>query len=212
MSKFFVFILTILSNLALCQFREGSLLVGATYHYVEFEGYSPKHAIGINGEFMMSNRFGVELSLAGGQGYFNYGIASVMAPPVILISYLTRNLDEGSFGSFIGLLLFIPALLEQTNFHIPIRDNLQLIPYISIYKFKYIYDTNPVNKYHYFCSGAIGTKLSLITKNNWCISANCEISRLYRASEYSGQLDNPASNDGYQVSFNIGYIFKDIRK
>jgi len=208
MSKYFVFILLTLSCHAVGQLRQGNIFLGMNYHYVDFEDFSPKHAIGINGEIMMSNRFGVELSLAAGNGYFNYGIASLIAPPVILLGRLERKMGSQGGAELIGLFLIIPALLEQTNFHIPISDNLQLIPFISIYKFKYLYDNNPLNKYHYFCSGSIGTKLSLMTKSDWCISANYEYSRLYRGSEFQGQLDNSARNNGYQFTINIGYIFK----
>jgi hypothetical protein len=209
MTRLFIAIFLVLSIQSFGQRHRDKPSLGVGYQHVNFEKFAVKHAIGINWEVMMNKRIGVELSLAGGDGYFDYGIASCFAPPLILMERLTRKKDgnyetNGTIGIFI-IFLTIPAILEQTNFHIRITDNIHIIPFISVYKFKYLNDRNPGNPYQYFSSGSIGTRFSLITRKRWSVSANYRLLRLYRGSEFLGELDHSVNKVGHEWGLNVGF-------
>ncbi len=207
MFKFLLFLLLLKSTLMCAQIKGADIVLGVTFDYLDYKEFSPKSAIGINGEIMLSKHFGVELSLSGSQDYFSYGIASLVTPVVVLLAYSTRKIDNGNGAAFMALLLIIPAFLEQTNFYIPINANIQLIPYISVYKFKYLYNNNIVLNYDRYASAAVGTKLRLMTKKGWHLSANFELRNLYSGIDDRGF--NSTNLYGHQVGISFGYIFKD---
>lgn len=196
MLRYFLLLLGfVTSTLGFSQFKEDDKSLALTYDYVDFKGFAPKNAIGLTGEYMLGDHLGIEFSMAGGKDYFHFGTGALFAPLALLLS--NANTDD-SGGGLLLLLLGIASLFEHTNYHIPLSPQFELVPYVSVLRFRYIYEgIQPYNE-DVFASWSIGTKLSLITKKNWFINATVEGSQLY----YSGRPK------GIQAGIHIGHIFK----
>jgi len=178
-----------------------------TYHHVDFDGFTPKHAVGVYSELMWNKWVGVELSLGGGKNYFNYGVGSVLLPPMLYLISKINESNKAGVGMII-LFLAVPSFLEQTNFHVALAPKIEIVAYISLLKLKYLYDKDYT--YHnlhlmHFISQSLGLKLSFKTKKNWCISSNFEINRLIRGSDIQGQLNQHINIPGFQLGIAIGH-------
>ncbi|MBL7856719.1 MAG: hypothetical protein JNM57_03445 [Cyclobacteriaceae bacterium] len=181
------------------QLKEDDKSLALTYDYVDFKAFSPKSAIGLTGEYMLGDHFGIEFSVAGGKDYLHFGTGALFAPLALLLSNANT---EDSGGGLLILLLGIASLFEHTNYHIPLSEKVELVPYVSLLRFRYIYEEIQPHDVDIFASWSIGTKLSLITKKNWFINATVEGSQLY----YSGRPK------GIQAGIHIGRIFKSKRE
>ena len=189
-------LLLFVSSKGIGQFKFGDQLLGATIDYIDFQGFSPKTAFGISGEYMLGKHVGIEASIAAGKDYLHFGPALFMVPLTLLLSKTKE--DENKDKELLIFLATGLSFFEQTNYHIHLSSNFELIPFLSILRFRYIYDEYHQHNDDSFVSWSIGTKLSLLTKNNWYINASIERSQLY----YSGVPS------GIQTGIHAGYIFK----
>lgn len=197
MLNYFLFFFEVLiSTLGFSQLKQDDRSLALTYDYIDFEGFSPKNAIGLGGEYMLGNHLGIEFSVAGGKDYFHFGTGALFAPLALLLS--KANSDDSGGPGLLILLLGIASLFEHTNYHIPLSPRFELIPYVSLLRFRYIYEPDPQFNEDAFASWSIGTKLSLITKNNWFFNATVEGSQLYY----------PERPQGIQAGLHFGHIFK----
>jgi len=174
------------------QTKSGDWSLGLTSDYVNFEGFSPKYAVGVTGEFMLGKRLGVESSIAAGKDYFHVGTGIIFVPLGLLLS------KADSENGFLVLLLTAAALFEHTNYHIPISSNFEVIPFVSLLRIRYLYDEGHPYNQDIFPSWSVGAKLSFVTKNNWYVNATVE----------GGQFYYPDLPKGIQSGLNIGYIFR----
>ena len=179
----------------LAQFQKNDISFAATTEYINFQQFSPTYAFGITGEYMLGNHLGVEFSAAGGKDYFQIGTGAILFPVALL---LNSGDTDGDGDSFLLFLVGIASLFEHTNYHIPLNKNIELVPYVSLLKIRYMYEPDSEFNEHIFASWSIGTKLGFRFNNNLFINATVEGSQLY----YSGRPR------GIQTGIHIGYIFK----
>ena len=179
------------------QMKSHDWSIGGTYSYVQFQEFKPKNAFGVTGEYMFSKRWSVEFSVAGGKDYFEFGTGGIFFPLGLLLSKTSRYGDDSDKGLLL-LLMAVACAFEHTNYHIPLSSNLELIPYVSILRIRYIYDNEHPYNQNTFPSWSIGTKLRLYTKNNWYFSTTVE----------GGQFYYPGVPKGLQAGVDIGYIIK----
>lgn len=176
------------------QVKEGDLLIGAGYTYVTVDGFEIIHAATIKSELMISKRFGAEMTIAGAKDYAQYGIQNLLLPLGIVWSKSGKN--KG--GGFLLLIGGVLALLEQTNYHIPLSSSMEVVPYLSVLGLRYIYDRENQNTSHIYSSWSLGTKLTLTTQKNWFIQGYAETGSLYYSK----------TPDTFQAGITLGYIFK----
>ena len=203
MLKHVVLILILYSFQSFGQTQKDDWIIGPTYYHVQYDAFEPRNAFGINAEYRFAKRFGFELSIAGGKDYLHYGMGSVLVPPLFV---LLKNKEERP--GFLLLLLEIIACAEQTNFHLPVGKHLEIIPYISILKLRYIYDSTSVMQDTFFASWSVGSKLSILTNKKWAFNFLYEIGNLYQSGDVAGQLDGSPGIYGQQIGVNVAYIFK----
>jgi hypothetical protein len=122
--------------------------------------------------------------------------------PLALLLASTNNSEGGSFGGLALWLACAASFIEHTNYHIRITDNFEVVPFLSLARFRIMYDrTNPVYNTDQFLSWSVGTKLSLLTKNNWVVNVSGERTQLY----------HPGRPAGWQAGVHIGYVFRSTR-
>jgi hypothetical protein len=169
--------------------------LAATYDHIDFERFPIYNTVGLKGEYMLGKRVGVEFGAMGGKDNFHFGIGTVLAPFFLL---LKETEDEKSLGELVLMLAGIISMLEHTNYHISLTQDIEFIPFLSLMRFRYMYDKDGYYNTSEFLSWSVGSKLSILPRRNWFLNGTIERSQLY----YSGR---PM---GVQVGFNVGYIFK----
>lgn len=203
MPKLVVLILMLYSLQSFGQTQKDDWIIGPTYYHVRYDALQPRNAFGINAEYRFAKRFGFELSIAGGEDYLHYGVGSVFLPPLFL---LLKDKEKGP--GFLILILGIIACAEQTNFHLPVGNHLEIVPYISILKLRYIYDSNSTIQDTFFASWSAGSKLGILINKKWTFNFLYEIGNLYKSGDVAGQLDGSPKINGQQIGINVAYIFK----
>jgi len=187
--------------LANAQFKLGDFHLVGTIDRVSIGQLPGYTSVGVRGELMLGKVFGTEFGFSGSKDNFNMGLG-ILSPLALLIASIDNNDNDGGGSGMGGLVLFLAAaasFVEHTNYHIRITDSFEVVPFISLGRFRYMYDrTDPVYNTDQFLSWSVGTKLSLINKNNMVVNFSAERTQLY----YTGR---PA---GWQVGLHIGHIFK----
>lgn len=168
------------TTFCLAQLQEDDKTFAATAEYINFQQFSPTYAFGITGEYMLGDHVGIEFSAAGAKDYFQFGTGAILFPIALLISGTD---SDGDGNSFLLFLIGIASLFEHTNYHIPLNKNIELVPYVSLLKVRYMYEPESEFDEYIFASWSIGTKLGFRFNNNLFINASVEGSQLY----YSGR-------------------------
>ena len=196
MKKLAIFFFIFQTQFCFGQLDESDITLAATAEYINFQNFSPVYAYGITGEYMLGKHVGIEFSVAGAKDYFHFGTGAVLFPFALLLS--GTDSDNGLLLFLIG----IASLFEHTNYHIPLSKNLELVPYVSLLRLRYMYDPESGFDDEIYASWSLGTKLGYRFNNNLFINASVEGSQLY----YSGRPR------GIQTGIHIGYIFKNKNK
>lgn len=203
MPKYVVLIMVLWSFQSFGQTQKDDWIMGPSYYHIQYDGFESKNAFGINAEYRFAKYFGFELSIAGGKDYLHYGVGSVLLPPLLLF---LKPKEDGP--GFVLLLLGIVSCLEQTNFHLPVGKHVEIVPYVSVLKLRYIYESNSSIQDTYFGSWSAGSKLSIITNNHWAFNFLYEVGNLYQSGDVAGQLDTTPQVFGQQAGVSIAYILK----
>jgi hypothetical protein len=194
-------IILFLPVIASAQLRKHDWWLAGTAERADFKGFYPYNAVGIRGEVMLTNIWGIETGLAGGQDYFHLNPGTVVAPMLLLFLVISNNNEgEGSLGGLALLLVSIASMAEHSNFHIHLGSGVELVPFFSLIRYRYMYDPLRQSEVtdHNYASWSIGSKLSFVSSKNWLINASVERSQLY----YTGRPY------GVQAGINIGYVFR----
>ncbi|MBX2945785.1 MAG: hypothetical protein KF725_08115 [Cyclobacteriaceae bacterium] len=200
MNKTILLILFLFPVAANAQLRKYDWWLAGTAERADFQGFRAYNAIGIRGEVMLTKVWGIETGLAGGQDYFHLNPGTVVAPMLILFLAISNGSEsEGSLGGLALLLLSIASMAEHSNFHIPLGGGVEVVPFFSLIRYRYMYDMqlSPAGGHNY-ASWSVGSKLSFISSKNWLVNASIERSQLYY----------PGRPYGIHAGINIGYIFR----
>ncbi|HRJ31702.1 MAG TPA: hypothetical protein PLV21_13395 [Cyclobacteriaceae bacterium] len=200
MNKSILLMILLIPVLTNAQLRKHDWWLAGTAERMDFQGFNPYNAVGLRGEVMLNNVWGIETGLAGGQDYFHLNPGTVVAPMLILfLAIYNGNESEGSLGGLALLLLSIASMAEHSNFHIPLGGGVEVVPFFSLIRYRYMYDMqlSPAGGHNY-ASWSVGSKLSFISSKNWLVNASVERSQLYY----------PGRPYGIHAGINIGYIFR----
>ena len=166
-----------------------------TYDHIDFESFPIYNTVGLKGEYMLGKRIGAEFGVTAGKDNLHFGIGTVLAPFFLL---LKETEEEKSLGELALMLAGIVSMLEHTNYHVSITPDIEIIPFLSLMRFRYMYERDGYYNTSEFLSWSVGSKVSILPPGNWFLNGTIERSQLY----YSGR---PI---GLQIGFNVGYIFK----
>ncbi|MEM9025131.1 MAG: hypothetical protein AAGB22_15395, partial [Bacteroidota bacterium] len=164
---------------------------------LSYEDLEPVVSFGLRTNLQPSRYFGFEIQANIGQDYFDIG------PGVLFLPFFLGGEDvdywmEFTFDSWYGLLLPLMAF-ENFSLHIPTASGLELSPYVSLARLRYItQETELLPTDDFFLSGSIGLRANN-RFGNVLLAPFAEVSMLYTDQQ---QL-------GLNFGFSIGFYARD---
>ncbi|KPK85883.1 MAG: hypothetical protein AMS27_06405 [Bacteroides sp. SM23_62_1] len=168
-------------------------ILGLAPNYVYREDAFPRITGSLNMQYFIARNVSINGNISLGQDYAHFG------PGILGVPWMALGTFQTWFSSddFLMLFLIMAGSFENTSFHFPVGNNLDLSPYFSLLRFQYLYEP-PVSRFNDFSGGlALGSKLNIILSDHWIIAPYIEYTRTY----ISG-------HDGIQGGFYAGYYFK----
>jgi hypothetical protein len=203
--KLLLWVFVLSTHYGLCQTKNrdfGDWAIAGSAQRLNFTDFQPQQAYGITTEVMLTNIWGIEFSVAGGQDYFETSAGPLLALYFVFETFADDEDDDDDGTITLGIIAAIIASFEHSNFHIPITQNLELIPNFSLLKYRYMYNETNSYKEDDFLSWSVGIKVGILTDRNWYYNAFAERAQLY----YSGRPS------GWQIGLNVGYTFKNKKE
>ena len=121
---------------------------------------------GVKLEVFLGRRFSVDADLVLGRDYIHTGPGLIGLPLYLIVSASSaRNdelfsfNDEGSLTNFLISVAFVALSFEHLSYHIPVNENVEISPYVSLLRYKYAYarsnnsDVNYISEQLSFASG-----------------------------------------------------------
>jgi hypothetical protein len=145
-------------------------LVGGSIQVASFENLKPKFGIGIEGEYLLGNRFGFGFVFSGGPDYLEVGsgilgVLGLMDPSVRLLT------------------LF---LIENPNIHFEPSRNSEFVLSLSLCRIRYMYEQDSYYDTDLFASGSIILRYTRYYRIDWNYSFFVEGSTLYHQGRPKG--------------------------
>jgi hypothetical protein len=116
---------------------------------------------GIKIQAFISKRFSLDADLVFGRDYIHGGPGLIGIPLGIMAFGAGLN-SESISDTFTGLVvgvIAVAAAFEHISYHVPLKNNLDIAPYVSILRYKYAYeygnysDPDFINEQWSFASG-----------------------------------------------------------
>jgi len=142
--------------------RSGEFIVSASPNVLLKTPNGSQMAAGIKMQLFLGKRFSIDGDLVFGRDYVHLG-PGLIGLPLGLLALGSENGvffgDEGgSLTEFLFSIAAIALSFEHISYHIPVKNKLDISPYISLLRYKYAY------KYgDYSDSNYIGEQLSFAT-------------------------------------------------
>jgi len=95
---------------------------------------------GIKFQLFLSKRFSLDADLVFGRDYIHTG-PGIIAIPVGLFTLGTgTEIESDSFTDFLFYAAMIALSFEHISYHIPVKSDLDVSPYMSLLRYKYAYE------------------------------------------------------------------------
>lgn len=115
----------------------GHWTLSLSSNYVSHPEADPRLAFGMDASIFMGKHVSLNANMAFGRGYFQGGIA-IIGLPFLLLGGIEDGMGDGSLEDFLLGLALIALTFENMKFHIPLSPNLEISPYFSLLRIKYI--------------------------------------------------------------------------
>ena len=116
----------------------GNWTLSVSPNFVSHPEADPRFAFGMDASIFMGKHVSLNANLAFGKGYFQGGIAIIGLPFLLLGASEDGLLNDGSMEDFLFSLALVALTFENLKFHIPISHGMELTPYFSLFRIKYI--------------------------------------------------------------------------
>jgi hypothetical protein len=117
--------------------EEGHWTLSVSSNYVSHPEADPRLAFGMDASIFMGKHVSLNANMAFGRGYFQGGVA-IIGLPFLLLGISEDGIGDGSLEDFLIGLALIALTFENMKFHIPLSPNLEISPYFSLLRIKYI--------------------------------------------------------------------------
>lgn len=122
------------------QHQTGDIIVSATPNLLLKTPNGIQIAGGLKFQIFISKRFSLDADLVLGRDYFHSGPGLIAIPYWLLKS---TGIEFENYEGYLAGFLFIAAAtvlsLEHISYHIPVKSNLDISPYVSLLRYKYAY-------------------------------------------------------------------------
>ena len=141
--------------------RSGEFIVSASPNVLLKTPNGSQMAAGIKMQLFLGKRFSIDGDLVFGRDYVHLG-PGLIGLPLGLLAWSSENGalfgDDGSLTEFLFSLAAIALSFEHISYHIPVENNLDIAPYVSLLRYKYAYEYG-----NYSDPDFIGEQLSFAT-------------------------------------------------
>jgi hypothetical protein len=166
--------------------------------------YSSVFAGGLKTKMFLGNRFSLDADLVFGKDYVHFGPGIIGIPLWLFCNEISFSSEEkGSFGLFLFSITMMALSAEHIAYHIPVKDNIEISPFISMLRFKQLYIKN------------IQTS-SADNAAHASFASGLELNRYYKRFIISPYLEYNIAYDGYfrgfNMGINVGYYFRNNSK
>lgn len=127
--------------------RPGELIVSASPNILLKTPNGVQMAGGIKIQVFLGKRFSLDADLVFGRDYVHSGPGLIGLPLCLIASgSIFKNEevsfwnDEGSLTDFLFSVAVIALSFEHISYHIPMKNNLDISPYLSLLRYKYAYE------------------------------------------------------------------------
>ena len=127
--------------------RAGDFSIAASPNMLLKTPNGSQFAGGVKMQLFLGKRFSVDGDIVFGKDYAHFG-PGLIGLPILLLAGHSLLGDEGiSFGdggeslsNFLFTLAAIALSFEHLSYHIPLKNQMDLSPYVSILRYKYAYE------------------------------------------------------------------------
>jgi hypothetical protein len=95
---------------------------------------------GLKFQMFLDNRFSVDADLVFGRDYFHTGPGIIGIPLMFLTLGTGSDINSDSFAEFLFYVAAIALSFEHFSYHIPMKTDLDISPYVSLLRYKYAYE------------------------------------------------------------------------
>jgi hypothetical protein len=127
--------------------RSGEFMISASPDVLFYTPNGVQLAGGIKVQIFLGKRFSLDADLVFGRDYAHFGPGLIGIPIAILAFSPTLGGEGLSFddaGESLTEFLFSVAAIalsfEHLSYHIPLKNNLDIAPYVSLLRYKYSYE------------------------------------------------------------------------
>jgi hypothetical protein len=124
------------ATLTHAQIKFGDFRLSGTVNQVSFSDLPTYTVAGVRGELMLGKVFGTEFGFSGGPDYFDVGLG-ILSPLALLLAGTGSDNGDGSLGGLVLFLACAASFVEHTNYHIRITDSFEVVPFLSLARFRY---------------------------------------------------------------------------
>jgi hypothetical protein len=160
---------------------------------------------GIKLQLFLSKRLSLDADMVLGRDYFHAGPGLIGLPLCLIVSGgLSRNqefslFDEGGgLSDFLFTIAVIALSFEHISYHIPVKNNLDVSPYLSLLRYKYAYEHG-----NYSDPDFMGEQLSFATG----IQINKYFGRFVLSPYAEYNIGYRNHNPGYNLGIYCGVYF-----
>jgi hypothetical protein len=95
-------------------------------------------------QLFLNDRFSLDADLVFGRDYVHLSPGLIGLPLLLLAKGSNEGLsfggDDGSFTDFLISVALIAISFEHISYHVPLKNNLDISPYLSLLRYKYAYE------------------------------------------------------------------------
>lgn len=147
--------------------------------------------------FFIGKRLSFDTDIVMSKDYFHAGMGLIGIPLALLFLGSSSD-EESSFGTLLGGIAAIAVSLEHMAYHIPISEQADLSPYVSLLRYKFAYEHGVYNDPD-------------VVNEQFSFAAGVELNRYYNRFMLAPYLEfNMGYSDlipAYNVGVYLGYYF-----
>ena len=145
-------------------------------NFVNHPNAYPRVVGGINSMVFLGKYFSLNASVAAGQGYFHFG-TGIIGVPAIIIAGADMMFDNLGLEAMLVWAVILGLAFENFNIHIPVTSHLEISPYISLLRIKYIEEGYGANGEAWNINFVGGVRLNIFTSDRFFIAPYIETTR-----------------------------------
>lgn len=136
----------------------------------------PRIAGELNSTVFLGRFFSLNANLAAGQGYFQFG-TGIIGVPGLIAAGSSPLLESVSLEDMLFWIVMLGLAFENFNLHIPLTSHVEICPYLSLLRVKYIEEGYGGSRSAWNANGVGGLRLNIYLSGRFFIAPFAEATR-----------------------------------